>query len=66
MLEGKLTIDGKEYPLSAEYSVAFYHPEGGLAPTLYRKGRRVTKAWTLELKVDEPADPWGGNGNTSD
>jgi hypothetical protein len=31
---------------------------------LYRDGKRVTKAWSLSLTVQSPADEHGGNANT--
>ena len=65
MLTGKLIIDGYQVPLMDDCSIRFYHPEGGPAEAvLYRKGRRVTKAWMLYLKADVPEDPYGGNANT--
>ena len=62
MLKGKLIIDGQEVPLTWEYALRF--SGFPLEPVLYRNGKRVTKAWTLELKAYQIADSDGGNANT--
>lgn len=60
-----LTIDGQDVPLTAAFALRFVDVPGE-EPTaeLYRNGRRVTKAWTLELRLDHAADAAGGNANT--
>ena len=58
-----LIVDGHKTTVSADYSLLFVnHPDGPATPVLYFKGRRVIKAWSLELSHDEPADPWGCSG----
>jgi hypothetical protein len=65
MTEGVLTIDGKEVPLSARYSLRWVNIPGGPAEAvLYQDGKRVVAAWSLTLRVERPADPYGGNANT--
>jgi FkbM family methyltransferase len=61
----QLTIDGVEAPLGAEFSLRWVgQPGGSPQPALYRGGKRVTRAWSLRLSIERPADPAGGNANT--
>jgi FkbM family methyltransferase len=61
----RLVLDGVEAPLGANDVLRWQARPGGLVqPVLYRDGRRVTRSWRLELTVEAPADPCGGNANT--
>lgn len=61
-MSAKLLIDGKWVELDADYALRFNKQQ----PTLYYKGRRVVKEWTLSLSIYSPADPQGGNANTTE
>jgi FkbM family methyltransferase len=63
--KARLVLDGKEGALGAEYSLRWVDRQDGPAvPVLYLRGKRVTRAWGLELSAQIPADPYGGNANT--
>jgi len=62
---GRLVVDGKVTPLGADYALRWVdQPEGEARPVLYYRGKRVTRAWSLDLSSQCPADPYGGNANT--
>ena len=64
-MEMKLTIEGQPQALSAAWALRWVETDAGQSePVLYRDGRRVTRPWALELRVDHPADRFGSNGNT--
>jgi hypothetical protein len=62
-----LTVDCQ--PVAPEemhrYAVRFYQSSEGPAPVLYFDGKRVTRAWRLEMAVDVPADRGGESANTA-
>lgn len=59
----ELKIEDEAAPLSARYSLRFVeHPGRPATPVLYYDGRRVIRAWSLELKHAQPADRWGISG----
>jgi FkbM family methyltransferase len=61
----QLAIDGVEVPVGAEVSLRWVEQPGGSPrAALYRGGKRVTRAWSLKLSIDMPADAAGGNANT--
>jgi hypothetical protein len=65
MTDAVLVIDGQEVPLSARYCLRWVDVPGGPPESvLYQDGKRVVAAWSLTLRVEEPADPFGGNANT--
>jgi hypothetical protein len=47
-----------------EYELRWAGQPGRWEPVLYHQGRRVTKAWRLEMDADVAEDPFGGNANT--
>lgn len=58
-----LSIDGSTVTVTADYSLRFVqYPDRPAEPVLYLQGRRVIKAWTLQLSHQQPADPWGCSG----
>ena len=59
----ELKIEDEAVPLSGRYSLRFRaHPGRPATPVLYYDGRRVIRAWSLELKHTQPADGWGISG----
>lgn len=60
-----LVIDGKLTPITSELALRWYDtPEGNSVPVLYRKGKRVTKAWSLVYSCTSLEDVDGANANT--
>ena len=57
----KLIVDGQEILDLWRYVVRF----DGHKPTLYENGKRVTRAWSLEMSASQPADTEGANANTA-
>lgn len=61
-----LTIDGKDVNLDSTYSLRWVEQSDGPAyPVLYKNGKRIVKAWAINLNFDSPEDPFGGNANTN-
>jgi FkbM family methyltransferase len=58
-----LSVDGKEVPADADYSLRFVeYADRPATPVLYFRGLRVIKPWTIQMRHDEPADPFGISG----
>jgi hypothetical protein len=47
------------------YVIRFCQAAEGPVPVLYLHGKRVTKAWRIELAAEVPEDDSGGNANTA-
>lgn len=61
-----LWIDDKQVKVTADYSLRWVEVEGGEAyPVLYHFGKRITRAWRIDMCYDSPEDPYGGNANTA-
>jgi hypothetical protein len=62
-----LIIDGNSVDPKElwRYSLRWYVGNGGCVPTIYCNGKRVTKAWKLELAVEEQEDVKGASANTA-
>jgi hypothetical protein len=61
----RLLVEGQPVAPTSAWAVRWVDREDGPADAvLYRDGRRVTRAWSLELRIDQPADRDGGNANT--
>jgi len=55
----KLIVDGVEITNHHDYALALYSSPEGSRPTLYYKGKRVTKEWSLYLLHSQPEDKGG-------
>jgi hypothetical protein len=65
MQKARIVIDGQDVPPGAAWSLRWVDREGGPPEAaLYRDGRRLTSPWRLEVQIDHPGDPYGGNANT--
>jgi hypothetical protein len=52
-------------PLDASYSLRWVECLAGAEPVLYKDGKRVTGAWSLNLNVSVPEDTSGASANTA-
>ncbi len=60
-----LVIDDKPVQITSEFALRWYDtPEGNSIPVLYRRGKRVTKAWEITYSAKSPEDLEGANANT--
>jgi ADP-heptose:LPS heptosyltransferase len=61
----RLLVDGNPTPLGADYTLRWVdQPDSEAQPVLYHRGKRITRAWSLDLSTQCPADAHGGNANT--
>lgn len=61
----QLIIDGIDTPIDHTLALRWYMTsEGKAVPTLYRNGKRVTKAWTIIYSALSKEDKGGSNANT--
>lgn len=61
----RLVIDETATQLDSSFAIRFVEVAGsGPQPVLFRNGKRVTRAWALDMSVECPVDPHGGNANT--
>jgi hypothetical protein len=64
-MESRLVVDGQAVAPSSRWAIRWVDKQSGPAePVLYRDGKRVTKAWCLDLHIEHAADEFGGNANT--
>lgn len=61
-MAARLIVDGKEQTILSDYVLRWRGPD---EPVLYKMGKRVVQPWSLEMKVEMPADETGGNANTT-
>jgi hypothetical protein len=65
-LGNHLIIDGVDTPIDHTIALRWHmSPEGKSIPTLYKNGKRVTKAWTMVYAYLSLEDPNGSNANTN-
>ena len=56
----ELRIEGEIVPLCSRYSLRFLRRPGCSAlPVLCYDGRRVIRAWSLQVRHSEPGAAWG-------
>ncbi len=61
----ELIIDGEPFNLSSQFVIRWVDiVEGKSIPVLYRNGKRVVKAWSLNYSCYSKEDLDGGNANT--
>lgn len=65
-LSNHLIIDGVDTPIDHAIALRWHMSlEGKSIPTLYKNGKRVTKAWTMVYSCLSLEDPNGSNANTN-
>lgn len=65
-MEDKLIINNQPVSLDASFSLRWVEQEDGEAyPVLYQNGKRIVKAWNINIQFASPEDPFGGNANTN-
>lgn len=57
----KVDIDGVEVEDKYNLSMNFYHKSDGDRPSLYYRGKRVTKQWSINLIHHQPQDTNGAS-----
>lgn len=66
VMQNRLLINGQEVVLNAQMAIRWVDTANGQSyPVLYKNGKRVVEAWSIELNHNSPPDPFGGNANTT-
>ena len=65
-MDDKLIINNQPVSIDASFSLRWVEQKDGEAyPVLYQNGKRVVKAWRIDLQFESPEDPFGSNANTN-
>lgn len=65
-MKNQLLINGIKTKIDASICIRWVeNADGSAYPALYKKGKRVVEEWSIILEHHEPADPYGGNANTT-
>jgi hypothetical protein len=65
-MQNQLLINGIKTKIDAKICIRWVENiDGSAYPVLYKNGKRVVEEWSIILEHQEPADPYGGNANTT-